>query len=197
MNRIIEIKDFQNPELDVYARLSEVQLLRACEPKPGLFIAESPRVIERAIQAGYCPVSFLAEKRELKGPAGELTEKFPDIPVYTATQELLTQLTGFALTRGMLCAMKRKELLSPETICADAQRIVILEDVVNPTNVEQSSGQRQPEYGCGSSDCRMQRSPVPESCQSQYGNCVSDSLDQIWKKGLAGKGDGLFSRYGI
>ena len=135
MNRIIEIKDFQSPELDVYARLSEVQLLRACEPKPGLFIAESPRVIERAIQAGYCPVSFLAEKRELKGPAGELTEKFPDIPVYTATQELLTQLTGFALTRGMLCAMKRKELLSPEAICADAQRIVILEDVVNPTNV--------------------------------------------------------------
>ena len=86
MNRIIEIKDFQNPELDVYARLSEVQLLRACEPKPGLFIAESPRVIERAIQAGYYPVSFLAEKKELKGPAGELTEKFPDIPVYTAPQ---------------------------------------------------------------------------------------------------------------
>ena len=135
MNRIIEIKDFQNPELDVYARLSEVQLLRACEPKPGLFIAESPRVIERAIQAGYYPVSFLAEKKELKGPAGELTEKFPDIPVYTAPQEILTQLTGFALTRGMLCAMKRKELLSPEAICADAQRIVILEDVVNPTNV--------------------------------------------------------------
>lgn len=135
MNRIIEIKDFQSPELDVYARLSEVQLLRACEPKPGFFIAESPRVIERAIQAGYCPVSFLAEKKELKGPAGELTEKFPDIPVYTAPQEILTQLTGFALTRGMLCAMKRKELLSPEAICADAQRIVILEDVVNPTNV--------------------------------------------------------------
>ena len=102
MNRIIEIKDFQSPELDVYARLSEVQLLRACEPKPGLFITESPRVIERAIQAGYCPVSFLAEKKELKGPAGELTEKFPDIPVYTAAQEILTQLTGFALTRGML-----------------------------------------------------------------------------------------------
>lgn len=92
-------------------------------------------MIERAIQAGYCPVSFLAEKKELKGPAGELTEKFPDIPVYTAAQEILTQLTGFALTRGMLCAMKRKELLSPEAICADAQRIVILEDVVNPTNV--------------------------------------------------------------
>ena len=135
MNRIIEIKDFQNPELDVLCKAFGGTAFKSCEPKPGLFIAESPRVIERAIQAGYYPVSFLAEKKELKGPAGELTEKFPDIPVYTAPQEILTQLTGFALTRGMLCAMKRKELLSPEAICADAQRIVILEDVVNPTNV--------------------------------------------------------------
>ncbi|WP_274422566.1 TrmH family RNA methyltransferase [Blautia sp. XA-2221] len=135
MQKIIEIKDFQSPELDVYARLSEVQLLRACEPNPGLFIAESPRVIERAIQAGYDPVSFLAEEQELKGLAGEITERFTEVPVYTATQDVLTQLTGFALTRGMLCAMKRKELPSVEAICAEAQRIVILEDVVNPTNV--------------------------------------------------------------
>lgn len=92
-------------------------------------------MIERAIQAGYCPVSFLAEEQELRGLAGEITEKFPEIPVYTAPQEVLTQLTGFALTRGMLCAMKRKELPSVEAICAEAQRIVILEDVVNPTNV--------------------------------------------------------------
>ena len=100
MNRIIEIKDFQNPELDVYARLSEVQLLRACEPKPGLFIAESPRVIERAIQAGYYPVSFLAEKKELKGPAGELTEKI-------SGHSGLYSPTGDSDTADRLCPYQR------------------------------------------------------------------------------------------
>ena len=102
-----EIKDFVAPELDVYARTSEVQLLRYYEPKPGIFIAESPKVIERALNAGYQPISFLVEYKDLEGEAKALLARFPEVPVYTAEYELLVKLTGFALTRGMLCAMRR------------------------------------------------------------------------------------------
>ena len=130
-----EIKDFTAPELDVYARTSEVQLLRYYEPEPGIFIAESPKVIERALNAGYQPISFLVEHRDLEGEAKELLKHFPEVPVYTAEYEILVQLTGFALTRGMLCAMRRNQLLSVEEICRDASRIAILENVVNPTNI--------------------------------------------------------------
>ena len=130
-----EIKDFTAPELDVYARTSEVQLLRHYEPEPGIFIAESPKVIERALNAGYQPISFLVEHRDLEGEAKELLKHFPEVPVYTAEYEILVQLTGFALTRGMLCAMRRNQLLSVEEICRDASRIAILENVVNPTNI--------------------------------------------------------------
>ena len=110
MNNIIEINDITVPELDVYARISEVQLLRYYEPKPGLFIAESPKVIERALNAGYEPLSFLVEHKDLEGEAKQILERYPKIPVYTAEYEVLTKLTGFALTRGMLCAMKRRVL---------------------------------------------------------------------------------------
>ena len=130
-----EIKDFIAPELDVYARTSEVQLLRYYEPEPGIFIAESPKVIERALNAGYQPISFLVEHKDLEGEAKELLKRFPEVPVYTAEYEILVQLTGFALTRGMLCAMRRNQLLSVEEICRDASRIAILENVVNPTNI--------------------------------------------------------------
>ena len=130
-----EIKDFTAPELDVYARTSEVQLLRYYEPEPGIFIAESPKVIERALNAGYQPISFLVEHKDLEGEAKELLKRFPEVPVYTAEYEILVQLTGFALTRGMLCAMRRNQLLSVEEICRDASRIAILENVVNPTNI--------------------------------------------------------------
>ena len=130
-----EIKDFVAPELDVYARTSEVQLLRYYEPEPGIFIAESPKVIERALNAGYQPISFLVEHKDLEGEAKELLKRFPEVPVYTAEYEILVQLTGFALTRGMLCAMRRNQLLSVEEICRDASRIAILENVVNPTNI--------------------------------------------------------------
>ena len=115
-----EIKDFAAPELDVYARTSEVQLLRYYEPEPGIFIAESPKVIERALNAGYQPISFLVEHKDL---------------VYTAEYELLVKLTGFALTRGMLCSMRRNPLPSVEEICRNASRIAVLENVVNPTNI--------------------------------------------------------------
>ena len=130
-----EIKDFAAPELDVYARTSEVQLLRYYEPEPGIFIAESPKVIERALNAGYQPISFLVEHKDLEGEAQEILKQYPDVPVYTAEYELLVKLTGFALTRGMLCAMCRNPLPSVEEICRNASRIAVLENVVNPTNI--------------------------------------------------------------
>ena len=130
-----EIKDFAAPELDVYARTSEVQLLRYYEPEPGIFIAESPKVIERALHAGYQPISFLVEHKDLEREAGEILKKYPDVPVYTAEYEILVKLTGFALTRGMLCAMRRNPLPLAEEICRNASRIAVLENVVNPTNI--------------------------------------------------------------
>ena len=135
MKNIIEINDFSAPELDIYARTSEVQLLRYNEPAPGFFIAESPKVIERACSAGYEPVSFLVEHKDLEGEAKELLERFPEIPVYTAEYETLVKMTGYALARGMLCVMRRRALSSIEEICQNARRIAILENVVNPTNI--------------------------------------------------------------
>ena len=137
-SNIIEITDFQAPELDVYARLSENQLLNRCEPEKGMFIAESTRVIERALDAGYRPVSCLVEKRHIEGEAKEIIRRCGEIgnvPVYTAEFDVLTQLTGFKLTRGMLCAMRRPPLPEVRQICEGSRRIAILENVVNPTNV--------------------------------------------------------------
>ena len=135
MSNIIEITDFNAPELDLYARLNEVQLLRFYEPKPGFFIAESPKVITRALDAGYEPVSFLMEQRHVTGEAKDIIARCKDIPVYTASLDVLTKLTGFQLTRGMLCVMRRRQLPSVDAVCAHARRIAVLEDVVNPTNV--------------------------------------------------------------
>lgn len=135
MSNRIEITDFTAPELDIYARIPEVQLLRFYEPKPGLFIAESPKVIQRAVNAGYQPISFLVQYKDLEKEGKELLQRFPGIPVYTADYEVLVKLTGFALTRGMLCAMTRRDLPSVEDICKNARRIAILENVMNPTNI--------------------------------------------------------------
>ena len=135
MKNPIEIKDLNAPELDVYARISEVQLLRYYEPDPGLFVGESLKVIDRALTAGYEPVSFLVEHKELEGEAGNLVTKYPEIPVYTAEYEVLAKLTGYAMTRGVLAVMRRKELLSVEEVCQNARRIAVLENVVNPTNI--------------------------------------------------------------
>lgn len=135
MANIIQITDFSIPQLDIYARLSEVQLLRLYEPDRGIFIAESPKVIERALHAGYEPISCLVEQRHIDGEAKEILAHMGDVPVYTADYDVLVQLTGFALTRGMLCAMRRPILPSIEEVCAGARRIAILENVVNPTNV--------------------------------------------------------------
>ncbi len=135
MNKITEITDFLAPELDVYARLSEVQLLNREFPEKGLFIAESPKVIERALDAGYEPVSCLMEKRHIEGEGKQILTRIKDVPVFCAEFDVLTQLTGFKLTRGMLCAMKRKPLSDVREICENKRRIVILDKVMNPTNV--------------------------------------------------------------
>ena len=134
-NPRIEITNFECPELDVYARLNESQLLHFNEPNPGIFIAESPKVIERALNAGYHPISFLIEKKEIGAQAEEIFSRWESVPVYTAEFEVLKQLTGFGLTRGMLCAMERLSLKSVEEVCKNARRIAVLENVVNPTNV--------------------------------------------------------------
>lgn len=135
MPNIIEITDFTAPELDVYARLTEAQLLNRFEPKKGQFIAESPKVIERALDAGCVPLSILVEKRHIVGEAKDVIERCGDIPVYTAEMDVLTNLTGYQLTRGLLCAMLRPVLPTVEEICAKATRIVVLESIMNPTNV--------------------------------------------------------------
>ena len=135
MSNIIKISDFNAPELDIYARMSEGQLLNRHEPEKGMFIAESPKVVARALDAGYVPVSILVEDRHVEGEAGEIIKRCGQIPVFTAEFEVLKQLTGFGLTRGMLCAMYRPQLPSVEQICRNASRIAILERVVNPTNV--------------------------------------------------------------
>ena len=132
---LIEISDFQAPELDVYARLTEAQLLNRFEPKKGMFIAESPKVILRALEAGCVPVSILAERGHIHGEAREAIDRCGDIPVYTAPLEVLTQLTGFQLTRGMLCAMLRPPIPELPWVLAGARRVAVLEDVMNPTNL--------------------------------------------------------------
>lgn len=135
MAKIMEITDFAAPELDVYARLTEKQLLNRREPEKGIFIAESPVVIERALDAGCVPVSFLMECKHVEGKASALLKRCGEIPVYVAELEVLTQLTGFHLTRGMLCAMYRPQLPTAEAVCAGARRIAVLENIMNPTNI--------------------------------------------------------------
>ena len=135
MPNIIEITDFSDPALDIYARKTENQLLNREHPAEGIFIAESPKVVERALDAGYEPVSVLVEDRHIAGEAKEIIDRVGDIPVYTAPFNVLTQLTGFQLTRGVLCAMRRKPLPPLEEILAGATRIAVLENVMNPTNV--------------------------------------------------------------
>ena len=137
MENLIEITDFNDPRLDVYARLTEAQLLNRHCLKEGLFIAESPKVIGRALDAGYEPVSFLVERKHLAqgSESMEVLARCPGVPVFTAEFDLLTQLTGYQLTRGMLCAMHRRELPAVAEICKDVRRVTVLEDIMNPTNL--------------------------------------------------------------
>lgn len=132
---IIEITDFNSPELDIYARLTEAQLMNRFDPKNAMFIAESPKVIARALDAGYEPVSILVEQSRMTGESLEVITRCCDIPVYTAPMDVLTQLTGYRLTRGLLCAMRRKALPSAEAVLAGTRRVAVLEEVMNPTNI--------------------------------------------------------------
>ena len=135
MANIIEITDFNAPELDVYARLTEAQLKNRRHAEQGLFIAESPKVIGHALDAGYQPVSLLMERRQMEGAAREILERCEGVPVYTASREVLEQLTGFTLTRGVLCAMRRPVLPAVEEVCANARRVAVLEGIVDTTNI--------------------------------------------------------------
>ena len=135
MERIIPISDFAAPELDIYARLTENQLLCREHPEQGIFIAESPLVIGRALDAGYEPLSFLMETRQLALHGRALLDRCPEVPAYTAELDVLQQLTGFPLTRGVLCAMRRPALPEAAALCRTARRVAVLEDVMNPTNV--------------------------------------------------------------
>ena len=132
---LIELTDFSAPELDVYARLTEAQLLNRHNLKEGLFIAESPKVIDRALNAGCEPVSILVESSRIRGESLDVIERCGEIPVYTAPFDVLTQLTGYQLTRGMLCAMRRPPLPTVQEVCRAARRVAVLEDVMNPTNL--------------------------------------------------------------
>ena len=133
--KLIEITDYNSKELDIFARTSEVALANLYAPDGGIFIAESPKVIERALAAGYEPESILAERGQLSGEGGHIFDICPDVPVYTAPMDVLTKITGFKLTRGMLCAMKRRTLPRMDEICNGAARLALLENVVNPTNI--------------------------------------------------------------
>ena len=135
MPNIIEITDFHAPELDPYARLTQNQLRNRLEPEKGIFIAESPKVIDRALDAGYKPVSLLMERKQITGPAAGILSRCGDAPVYTADREMLAELTGFELTRGVLCAFRRPAPRPVEELCKNARRVAVLEGIVDSTNV--------------------------------------------------------------
>ena len=178
MNNIIEINDITAPELDIYARTSEVQLLRYYEPDPGIFIAESPKVIERALNADYEPISFLVEHKDLEGEAKYILERYPEIPVYTAEYEVLVGMTGYALARGMLCANEtpsasvcRRDMQKHQPHCNSGK---CRESDKYRGNFPKRSGSP---YGCCSSDKRMQRSTLSKSGPGEHGNRISDPMD--------------------
>ena len=135
MPNIMEITDFHAPELDPYARLTQNQLRNRLEPEKGIFIAESPKVIDRALDAGYKPVSLLMERKQITGPAAGILSRCGDAPVYTADREMLAELTGFELTRGVLCAFRRPAPRPVEELCKNARRVAVLEGIVDSTNV--------------------------------------------------------------
>ena len=135
MPNIIEITDFHAPELDPYARLTQNQLRNRLEPEKGIFIAESPKVIDRALDAGYKPVSLLMERKQITGPVAGILSRCGDAPVYTADREMLAELTGFELTRGVLCAFRRPAPRPVEELCKNARRVAVLEGIVDSTNV--------------------------------------------------------------
>ena len=179
MPAIITITDLNLPELDLFSRYSESQLYHINEPAPGIFIAESPNVIRRALNAGYEPVSVLIEDRQTNPWIPELFSDYPDLPVYTAAASLLTNLTGFALTRGLLCAMKRKPMPSVEEICKGRARKCCKSNKYR----RHLPLSRSARHGCRPTLLRLQRPVLPESRQSQHGNRFPDPVDLFSERG--------------
>ena len=174
MPNIIEITDFQAPELDVYARLTENQLVNRADPPNALFIAESPNVIDRALDAGCVPVSLLLERKHIEGQAAGILRRCGDVPVYTAPLPVLTQLTGFPLTRGVLCAMRRPAQPDAEAICAGARRIAVLENIMNPTNL----GAIFRSAAALNMDAVLL---TPACCDALYRRCVRVSMGTVFQ----------------
>ncbi|WP_294531943.1 RNA methyltransferase [uncultured Pseudoflavonifractor sp.] len=135
MAKLIEITSLDLPELEVFTRLTEAQLRNRLEPEKGIFIAESPKVIARALEAGYQPLSLLMERKHLEGQGRDIMERCGEIPVYTGDNDLLAALTGYQVNRGILCAMRRPVLPTVEELCAGARRVAVLEGIVDSTNV--------------------------------------------------------------
>ena len=174
MPRIIEITDYSAPELDVFARLTENQLVSRADPNNGLFIAESPNVIARALDAGCEPVSMLLERKHIAGQASGILARCGDIPVYTAPLSVLTQLTGFPLTRGVLCSMRRPSLPTVEAVCRNARRIAVLENIMNPTNL----GAVFRSAAALNMDAVLL---TPASCDALYRRCVRVSMGTVFQ----------------
>ena len=189
--RRIPITDLHTPELEIYNERREIQLLRYYEPAPGLFIAESANVILRALTAGYEPLSLLMEQREADSEKGRevlgrIMERSEEIPVYVSSNEVLSQISGFKLARGMLCAMRRRALPKMEELCRDARRIAILENVVNPTNV-----------GRRASLALLLRPALPPCGAGQHGHGIPGALDISGDGRLGGSHDGTAAWHGI
>lgn len=174
MPNIVEITDFAAPELDVYARLTENQLVNRADPHNGLFIAESPNVIDRALDAGCVPVSLLLERKHIEGQAAGILRRCGDVPVYTAPLPVLTQLTGFPLTRGVLCAMRRPALPEPEALLQGARRVAVLENIMNPTNL----GAIFRSAAALNMDAVLL---TPACCDALYRRCVRVSMGTVFQ----------------
>ena len=197
MPNIVEIEDFLAPELDVYARLTENQLVNRADPHNGLFIAESPNVIDRALDAGYEPVSMLLERKHIEGQAAGILRRCGEIPVYTAPLPVLTQLTGFPLTRGVLCAMRRPTLPEPEALLGTARRVAVLENIMNPTNL----GAIFRSAAALNMDAVLL---TPACCDALYRRCVRVSMGTVFQVpwtyldcGWPEAGLSLLRRYGF
>lgn len=174
MPNLVEIRDFASPELDVYARLTENQLINRADPNNGLFIAESPNVIDRALDAGYTPVSLLLERKHIEGQAAGIIARCGDIPVFTAPLPILTQLTGFPLTRGVLCAMRRPPLPTVASVCQNARRVAVLENIMNPTNL----GAIFRSAAALNMDAVLL---TPACCDALYRRCVRVSMGTVFQ----------------
>ena len=176
---IHEITDLTAPELDIYARLTQAQLRNRLEPEKGIFIAESPKVIARALDAGYQPLSLLMERKQITGPAQEILTRCGDVPVYTADRELLAQLTGFALTRGVLCAFRRPAPRTVEQVCAHARRVAVLEASWIPPTWAHLPQRCRAEHGRSARHPLLLRPAVPPRGAGKHGHRVSGAVGEI------------------